>query len=208
VASGTEQLRERLDRAGWSVTNLRENALVVRGVVKDVTRGSATKGHLIGHFTRIGDCVDGNSDDLFELGLRGPLLASARVGATKFLAEVLDTARAHEELAALEPLLAAPNFEAAMGLVEARGFTLDRSKCLEDTYDTFVWQIPARRAGEYVHVGARLVPHGCTLREEAFVNPFGQAELCRTPNAVLHVGVHTLAGAEELLGVLVGATRP
>src|SRR5690606_12355472 len=56
----SEELNERLVRAGWSVTRLQENALVLEGEAQDVTRGAAAKGPLYGRFTRVGQSVDGD----------------------------------------------------------------------------------------------------------------------------------------------------
>ncbi|MDF2697429.1 MAG: hypothetical protein K0S65_5812 [Labilithrix sp.] len=200
MAGEAEELTRRLARAGWSVTHLRDGALRVRDEVMDVTRGAATRGLLRGHFVRVGPGVDGALAERIER--LGPLVAEQHVGAAMFRAEVLDAARAREELVRLEPLFEARTFEAAVALVASRGFTVDPTASLEDTYDTFVWEIRARRAGEHLYASVRFGRHGLAERAGIFVNDFGQAEL-RRPAAVLTVAVLSLARAEELLAVLI-----
>lgn len=198
----SEELKERLAQAGWSVTDLRENVLNIQGKVMDVTLGAASRGHLRGHFVRLGQCVDGDSVDRFAGLADEAFTVARRVGGTKFRAEVLDTDRALEELAHLEPVLRAHDFSAALALVEGRGFSVDRLASREDTYDTFVWQIRARRAGEHLDVGMLLKHHG--LAEQGpgdLVKPYGEVEL-RRPDAVLSIAVRSFARAEELLDVL------
>jgi hypothetical protein len=200
VAGETDALRERLARAGWSVTDLRDKTLRIRDQYMDVTRGAATKGRLLGRFVHLGSCVDGDDVDRFER--LGRLVAEQRIGPAKVRVEVMDGARALEELARLTPLLSAGSFAAAIARVEEAGFRVDRDASLEDTYDTFVWEIRARRAGEHLDVGVRFGAHSLPERGgAAFLNDDGQAEL-RRPNAVLCVGLCSLQAAEELLAVL------
>jgi hypothetical protein len=195
-----DELTRRLSSAGWSVTTLREKALVVGDVPKDVTRGTATKAGLHATFERIGETA--GDETLRLLGPLGRLTAVRRVGAVVFRAEVRVSLRAMTELTHLAgPVLDAKSFAAALEAVEARGFAVDRDASLEDTYDTFVWEIRAYRPGEHLDLGAHFASHGLALHEGAFTDDHGDAEL-RRPGAVLYVRVTSLTAAEQLLDVL------
>ena len=200
----TEELRESLVHAGWSLTDLREKVVEVEGEVLDVTVGAASRGPLRARFVRLGHCVDGDLIDRLFVSYT----AARRIGATKLRAAVLDTGRALDELTQLAPLLAAPDFAAALALVEARGFTVDREHSAEDSYDSESWTIRAQSAGEQLDLHLRFGGHGLPERgPEGFVNTFNQAEL-RGPSAVLTVALHSLAMAEALLDQLAPARAP
>jgi hypothetical protein len=200
----TEELRARLARAGWAITDLREKVVEVEGELLDVTVGAACRGPLRARFVRLGHCVDGDLIDRLFVSHT----AARRIGATKLRAAVLDTGRALDELTELAPLLAAPDFAAALALVEARGFSVDRQASVEDTHDSESWTIRAQSAGEQLDLHLRFGGHGLPERgPDAFVNTFNQAEL-RGPSTVLTVALHSLAMAEVLLDELAPARVP
>lgn len=199
MAGEADEMRGRLAAAGWTVRELRERWLVVEGETMDVTLGYASRAALRACFVRLGQCVDGDFIDTTTSPLR-PLVASARVGATKFRAEVLDLGRATEELAALEPLYRAGSLAASVALVAARGFTIDFPATVEDQYDEFHRDIVARRAGE--HLSVSFAYRGNEPARGIVLNELLSHAEMHKDSFTLSVRVWSLAHAEELVALL------
>ncbi len=147
-----DEIREALASAGWTVSSLREKALILEERVCDVTNVTARREELRAFIVVARDCDEGDAVDRFASPAPSPTLAARRVGRTKVFVCVEDYARARTELEALLPTLE-HDTRAWVDTLVARGWRVVRESSLATVEWDGSWQLLAERLGETLRVG-------------------------------------------------------
>jgi hypothetical protein len=192
----TSEIRQVVAAAGWEIVGrVVENGLVVEGRTFDVTRFQARTASLCAYVVVFRDCVDESTERL-ELGPSSPPYARRQIGTTKIRVEVIDEARAVEELEYLNPSVTKyQSFANLQAAVEARGWQVISSR--EDSWD-FCWSIHATRSGDDLDIYA--APR-MRERQPIHVDMFGRA--CLDDNVSWTLRIRSSEEAERLAEALV-----
>lgn len=196
------EVRRAFQQAGWSVSWLLENALVVEGTVYDVTNVLADRDQLRARVQVVRDCaVGGVADRCTEMLAPRPLSAVQWAEKTKVTVEVHDFGGAAAELERLCAALERSTRDCA-GALEARGWRVVRETSPESAAWDQSWELVAERPGESLRVGLvsstmavgeRMITESATWRGTATCSVRGS-------RATLRIG--SAAEADELAKAL------